>query len=97
MVVSGRVDALTFDDDGIVTARESIGEGARAVLVEIPERTWHTLVCLSPETVVFEVKAGPYVPTTDKDFAPWAPAPQSEEVEPYVRWLEAAAPGERYR
>ena len=30
--------------------------------VDIPKNTWHTVECLEPDTVVFEVKEGPFVP-----------------------------------
>ena len=39
--------------------------------IEIPERTWHTVVCLQSGSVVYEVKDGPYAPINDKNFASW--------------------------
>ena len=32
------------------------------------------MVCLEPDTVILEVKKGPYDANTDKKFASWAPA-----------------------
>jgi cupin fold WbuC family metalloprotein len=96
VVLSGEVSALTFDEDGTVTARATLGADAAAPLVEVAEHTWHTLVCHRPGTVVFEVKRGPYDPVTDKEFAPWAPAAESADADAYQRWLETAQPGDRY-
>ena len=44
---------------------------------------------LEPDTVVFEVKPGPYQPTSDKDFAPWAPAEGGPDAPAYLADLEA--------
>ena len=41
--------------------------------VEIAGGVWHTLLALAPDTMLFEVKPGPYAPLSDKHFAPWAP------------------------
>ena len=34
--------------------------------------TWHSFHALEKDTVLFEVKPGPYNPDADKEFAPWA-------------------------
>ncbi len=39
------------------------------------------------ETVLFEVKPGPFDPKTDKEFAPWAPAEGSAEDEMFMSQL----------
>jgi len=56
-------------------------------LVEVPPGTWHSIVILSPEAVVYEIKEGPYDPDTDKKFAPWAPAEGTDGVEEYLNEL----------
>jgi hypothetical protein len=55
--------------------------------VEIPERTYHTLISLETGSVAYEIKAGPYTPLTAKDFAPWAPAEGNPEVENFMQSL----------
>jgi hypothetical protein len=42
--------------------------------VELQEGRFHTLVALSPDTVMFEIKQGPYQPALDKDFLATFPA-----------------------
>lgn len=56
--------------------------------VDIRPGVWHTLVSLSPGTVLFEVKTGPYDPMSDKDFAPWAPCPDSPEAQAWLVTIE---------
>lgn len=41
--------------------------------VDITPGVWHSLVVLSEYACCFEIKPGPYEPSDDKEFAPWAP------------------------
>ena len=93
MVVSGRFAILLFDEHGQVTERFDLGENAIAA-VEIPPFTWHSVVSLLPATVMFEVKPGPYLPLSDKDFAHWAPPEGDAECGHFVEWYTAARPGD---
>ncbi len=73
VLLSGAAGVLVFDAAGEVVEKHLLAPEA-LVAVEIPGGVVHTVVALSPHTVLFEVKPGPYEPLTDKDFAPWAPA-----------------------
>lgn len=42
--------------------------------IDLPPGVWHTVVALTPHVVCYEVKPGPWIPSTDKEFAAWAPA-----------------------
>jgi cupin fold WbuC family metalloprotein len=95
-VVRGRVDVLTFTPDGVVKNRIVLGSKGSSV-VEIPGGDWHSVVFHAPAAVVLEVKAGPYDPLLDKEFASWAPPEDHPAAAFFVSWLEAAAPGERPR
>jgi hypothetical protein len=56
--------------------------------------TYHTLVPQTDESVFFEVKPGPYDPSTAAEFASWAPAEGSVEAESFaarLRILEVGA------
>ena len=58
--------------------------------VDLVPGVYHTLVVLEPDTVIYEVKDGPYVASNDKAFAPWAPPEGSPEAPAYMaRLLEA--------
>ncbi len=76
LVIEGRIAFFTFDDDGRVASAEVLDaemNDGLPVGVDISPGFWHTLVVLSEHAVCFEVKPGPYIPTNDKEFAPWAP------------------------
>jgi len=90
IVLEGEADVILFDDDGAVTARYRLGtetpEG-RLWGVDIPPGYWHTVVARTPRAVCFEVKPGPWIPATDKEFASWAPPENDPAVPEYYRSL----------
>ncbi|MBC7907321.1 MAG: WbuC family cupin fold metalloprotein [Rhodospirillaceae bacterium] len=95
VVLEGACAVLIFDDEGSVIQRvQLIPGGAR--LAQVPVGAWHSVVALAPGTIAFEVKPGPYVPATDKNFAAWAPQEGEPGTSAMVRWLENAAVGERF-
>lgn len=90
-VVQGVIGFLVFDPAGSVLAAHRLEAGNPAsCLVDIEPGVWHTLVPLAEDTVVLEIKRGPYVGATDKSFAPWAPEETSPEAPDYLRSLEIA-------
>jgi cupin fold WbuC family metalloprotein len=95
LAVRGAFAILVFDDGGKVLDRIDLSGAGGPAAVEIPAFTWHAVVSLAPETVMFEVKPGPYSPVEDKDFAPWAPLEHEAAAEDFVTWYEAARPGDR--
>jgi cupin fold WbuC family metalloprotein len=92
--LAGTAGILIFDDKGTVLDRVDIRSVGPEYGVEIPAGVWHTVVSLTPGTVLFEVKPGPYVPTADKDFAQWAPAEGDEACRRFVSWFSTAAVGD---
>ena len=64
---------VEFSDDGEITDHLVLDRDSGNYGVEIPPRVWHTLICLEPDTILYEVKDGPYDPDDDKQFAEWAP------------------------
>lgn len=94
MLLRGRVDLLLFDADGTLAERVRLAADGDAILYELPPGTYHTLVAQADESVLFEVKPGPYDPDTASEFAHWAPAEGSAEVENFaarLRLLEVGA------
>lgn len=64
-------------------------DAARGVYgCDIRPGVWHTIFALAPDTVVFEVKPGPYDPTADKEFAVWSPAEGMPEAAAFLAELE---------
>jgi cupin fold WbuC family metalloprotein len=95
LAVRGAFSILTFDDGGTVLERVDLSAAGGGVAVEIPAGTWHALVALAPETVMFELKPGPYKALDDKDFAGWAPVEGDPAADRFVDWYETAKPGDR--
>lgn len=93
VVLEGEVAFFQFSDGGVVEVLTFLGPATspRILGIDLEAGVWHTLVVLSPTAVIFEVKPGPYVPATDKDFAPWAPREGDPGVTEYLSVLEAQA------
>ena len=87
LVLRGRLEALLFDDQGEVTRRIQMGPGTPVHAIEIPPRTWHTILVQEPGTVIYEIKEGPYVPLSPVHLAPWAPS--AEDKEEVLRYMQA--------
>jgi cupin fold WbuC family metalloprotein len=73
LILRGRVLVIEFYDDGGIKDCSFLSSESGNYGVEIPPRSFHTLLSLEPGTIIYEVKNGPYDPIDDKNFAPWAP------------------------
>ena len=96
LVLRGAAAVLHFDDQGRVTHRVEAGAHRGAKGLETPPGVWHALVCLAPDTVLFECKEGPFVATAESDFAPWSPAEGDDAAGVAVRWMLRARVGEKF-
>ena len=90
VVLQGSLGFVRFDDDGTYDAQNFVYINPRQGTFGVDYRAgvWHTFIALEPDTVVFEVKPGPYDAATDKEFAPWAPAEGEAAATDYLRALE---------
>ena len=79
IVVGGRIGILFFDDAGTVVGRRALDAAGETLGADFPPEAWHTLVALSPGSVFFETKAGPYAPPAAEDLASWAHAEGAPE------------------
>ncbi|MGV8042657.1 MAG: WbuC family cupin fold metalloprotein [Thermoanaerobaculaceae bacterium] len=94
VVLRGRLGILTFDSSAAVKGQVVLAPGG-TVAVEIPGGVDHAVVALEPDSVVVEIKPGPFRPLTDKDFAPWSP-PEGDPAAPALveAWSRLTATGE---
>jgi cupin fold WbuC family metalloprotein len=88
VVLRGLLGLLLFDDEGTIVRSVKVGAGGAAMGVDIAHSTWHTALALAPDTVFLEAKAGPYLPFTEAERAPWAPAENSAAAAPYLTNLK---------
>ena len=86
-LLEGRLGVLRFDDSGNVLEKVLL-DCSDIRVVEVEPQEWHAIVPLSAHVVLFETKKGPYVPETDKVFAPWAPAEGSPNAQAYLQKLK---------
>lgn len=93
VVLEGEVAFFIFDDLGQVTRTEVIGRDP--IGIDLAAGVWHTLTPVSAHAVCYEVKPGPYLASTDKDFAPWAPREGDPAVPAYLESLMSALSSKR--
>jgi len=90
ILLHGSLAFVAFADDGSLDESNCLLiDPARGIYgCDIRPGVWHTVFALVPDTVVFEVKPGPYDPKTDKEFAPWSPPEGSPEAASFLVDLE---------
>lgn len=89
VVLQGAIGLLLLDEKGVVQQRERLVAGGPVRGVQIGEGLFHTLVALEADSVMLEIKEGPYEPTADKDFLVVFPAEGSEAASRQERlWRE---------
>ncbi len=88
IIVTGRMGIVLFDEQGTVISKTRLEADGAVRAISIPAGVFHTCVALAP-TVIFEAKAGPYLPHTPDEVASFAPAEGSPEAPQYLRRMEA--------
>ncbi len=89
VVLRGALGLVTFDDAGAVTQTAKVSHGGTPMGIDIGHGTWHTVFALAPGTVFLEAKAGPYLPLTAEEKAPWAPAEGDPTAPAFLARLQA--------
>ena len=89
ILLRGALVFFTFEDDGRVRECVRLAAGSARFGVDLAPGVYHTFVALEPDTVIYEVKNGPYAQATDKTFPAWAPEEGSPETPAYVAALLA--------
>lgn len=85
LVLQGALGLVVLDQQGQVLQTEQLNAQGPTQGLELAAETYHTLVALTPNTVMFELKEGPYDAQTDKEFLPMFPL----EGTPAARqWVE---------
>lgn len=93
IVLQGAIHVFIFDDDGRIRQAFRLTAGAETFGVDIKAGVCHSFVVMAPDTIVYEVKPGPYNPETDKDFAAWAPEEGTSDAKDYLTELYRQAGG----
>jgi cupin fold WbuC family metalloprotein len=91
VLLRGRFDFLIFDPQAELLQRLAMSEASP--VVQIPRGTWHSGVARAQETLVLEVKPGPYRPN---EFALWAPEEGEPPSNAFVHWAAGANLGSKW-
>jgi cupin fold WbuC family metalloprotein len=87
IVLTGRLAVLEYNDAGEVINHIILDHEDGNFGTEVTPGTWHSIIALSENSVVYELKDGPYSPIDDKNFAAWAPREGDAECTPYLQNL----------
>ena len=80
LVLQGAIGLLLFNDEGEIQQQLHLSAKGPTHGIEIAEDQFHTLVALEADSVIFELKQGPYQPAQDKDFLNGVPQEGTTEA-----------------
>ena len=83
--LTGKMLVVEFDEKGNIAEYMILDPETKNYAAEIAPRTYHTVICLEPNSIAYEIKDGPYEPIDDKNFASWAPKEGDEGCDEYNR------------
>ncbi len=72
VVLSGHIHIFIYSDKGEIIHQCVLKAGTPNCLIDIEDNVWHSFDVISPDTIIFECKMGPYDAVLDKTFAPWS-------------------------
>ncbi|MEA9598540.1 WbuC family cupin fold metalloprotein [Polynucleobacter sp. AP-Sanab-80-C2] len=94
MAIKGLFSLIIFSNCGVINSITIFGsekyseEKVIASGVEVPAGVWHTVISLTHESILFEVKSGPFDPSLAKELAPWAPEEGGANAPQYLSLLK---------
>lgn len=84
LILKGRVLIIEFDNNGRVIDNIILDSDNGEMGVEILPKTWHSLIVLKENSVLYEIKGGQYVKESDKIFAEWSPEEGTKETQIFI-------------
>ncbi len=87
VVLRGGICFITFDTEGNILSHNNLYANTDVFGVDLEPTVIHSFYALEEDTVVFEVKPGPYIKKQDKGFASWSPEENTPEAELYLKQL----------
>ena len=95
--LKGQIGVVIYNDDGEIVDKFKMAPDSDMLGFEIQPNTWHALYALSDESMFFEVKPGPFIPTPEIDFANWAPKEGDSGVGDFLAWQAGATIGQKFQ
>ncbi|MCD4790754.1 MAG: WbuC family cupin fold metalloprotein [Bacteroidales bacterium] len=81
--LTGKMLVVEFDYNGEIADYMILDAESKDYAAEIAPCVYHTVICLEPNSIAYELKDGPYNPIDDKNFASWAPKEGEKGCEEY--------------
>jgi len=91
ILLRGAICYFTFSITGKILQKYHLKAGTAQFGMDTEPSVFHTFIAMEEDTVIYEVKNGPYVRETDKDFPAWSPAESDAASEAYLKMLYKAA------
>ncbi len=79
----GEVRSITLFGSEKYTEKMSVASG-----VQVSANDWHTVISLSEDSILFEVKDGPYDVNFSKEFSNWSPAEDCNSSINYLKKIK---------
>lgn len=89
LVLRGQLGVVIFDASGQITETHLLDATGACCGINIAHGVYHTVLAMQPGTVMFESKAGPYLPLCAEEYAPWAPGEGSDGAAAYAQTLRS--------
>lgn len=87
IVLKGSLGLLIFSELGEVLDKRVMRAGGDCLGVDLAPGTFHGLVVLEADSILFECKSGPYRPVGEGELPSWAPREGEPGVAAYQAWM----------
>lgn len=67
VLLQGKLEVIIYNEDRSEKSRTELSKESGNLMVELMPEDWHSIEILEPDTVMLEIKQGPYVPFQDID------------------------------
>ena len=67
VIICGKIQWVFYDDNGVETERVTLDANGDLRMLNVERDRWHSLVCLEPNSVLFECKDGAYQPLAEDE------------------------------
>jgi len=89
IVLQGSIAFVIFDDGPKHDEQAWLIDPKKGISgIDCREGLWHCFFALEPDTVIFEVKPGPFDCATDKEFATFAPHENDDQAVRFLATME---------
>jgi cupin fold WbuC family metalloprotein len=67
VILRGKIEWVFYDDHGHETERVTLDANGEPRMLNVERDRWHSLVCLEPNSVLYESKNGAYQPLAEDE------------------------------